>query len=85
MLSQEGLLNIESEGEDGQEEEEFESPLTPSAEEKADIRRARSVNLGGGHVRNFSAGSARLLDLTPRTSVDGKSRGLERRNSEPFL
>lgn len=77
MQSHEGLVNIES-----GDEEESESPVTPSAQETADVRRARSVNLGrGGHVRNFSAGSAKLLDITPRTSVDGKTRSSERRAS----
>jgi hypothetical protein len=43
------------------------------------VQRAKSVNLGRGHVRNFSAGSAKLLDLTPRTSVDAKRRSVEPR------
>lgn len=76
MQSQEGLLNIES-----GDEEESDSPVTPSAHEKADIQRARSVNLGRGHVRNFSAGSAKLLDVTPRTSVDSKARSPQRRST----
>lgn len=77
MRSHEGLLNIESGDEDGSDD----SPITPSAHEKADIQRARSVNLGRGHVRNFSAGSAKLLDVTPRTSVDSKARSPQRRSS----
>lgn len=76
MQSQEGLLNIES-----GDEEESDSPVTPSAHEKADIQRARSVNVGRGHVRNFSAGSAKLLDVTPRSSVDSKARSPRRRSS----
>ena len=77
MQSHKGLLNIES-----GDEEESESPVTPSARETADVRRARSVNISrGGHVRNFSAGSAKLLDLTPRSSVDMKARNSERRAS----
>ncbi|KAK3956691.1 hypothetical protein QBC32DRAFT_110292 [Pseudoneurospora amorphoporcata] len=35
-----------------------------------EIRRATSVNLGKGHVRHISAGSARLLSLSPRNSTD---------------
>ncbi|KAF4126896.1 hypothetical protein GMORB2_0633 [Geosmithia morbida] len=84
IRSQEGLLNIESGDDDGggggdeqydedDDEEDSattESPVTSTAA-PVDIQRARSVNLGkGGHVRNFSAGSAKLLDITPRNSVD---------------
>jgi len=43
--------------------------VSPSSE-IADVHRARSVNLGKGHVRNFSAGSAKLLEIAPRMSVD---------------
>jgi len=81
MQSHEGLLNIES-----GDEAESESPVTPSAHEQADLRRAQSVNLGkGGHARNFSAGSAKLLELTPRTSVDSKTKSNERRRSSGQL
>lgn len=37
-----------------------------------DIQRARSVQLDRKHVRNISAGSARMLDLKPRASRDTK-------------
>ncbi|KAF4980873.1 hypothetical protein FZEAL_3219 [Fusarium zealandicum] len=74
MKSHEGLLELESE-----DEESESSPISPSSE-AADLHRARSVNLGKGHVRNFSAGSAKLLDITPRASVDA-SRSSERRRS----
>jgi hypothetical protein len=43
------------------------------------VQRATSINLGKGHVRNFSAGSAKLLDITPRASVDAKRRSLSPR------
>jgi hypothetical protein len=36
------------------------------------VRRAMSVDLGKAHARHISAGSARLLDLKPRNSVDAK-------------
>jgi len=36
------------------------------------VHRATSVDLGKGHVRRISAGSARLLDVKPRASVDTK-------------
>jgi hypothetical protein len=75
MKSHEGLLEIESEDEDRQA-----SPVSPSSQEDADVQRAKSVNLGKGHVRNFSAGSAKLLDITPRPSVDAR-RSSERRRS----
>ncbi|KAF4461905.1 hypothetical protein FALBO_11291 [Fusarium albosuccineum] len=75
MKSHEGLLEIESEDEDSQS-----SPVSPSSQEAADVQRARSVNLSRGHVRNFSAGSAKLLDITPRASVDA-GRTSERRRS----
>lgn len=75
MKSHEGLFEIESEDEDSQA-----SPISPSSQEDADVHRAKSVNLGKGHVRNFSAGSAKLLDITPRPSVDAR-RSSERRRS----
>jgi len=75
MKSHEGLLEMESEDEDSQA-----SPISPSSQEDADIQRAKSVSLGKGHVRNFSAGSAKLLDITPRPSVDAR-RSSERRRS----
>lgn len=74
MKSVKGLLDIESENEDSES-----SPISPSSE-VADVQRARSVNLGKGHVRNFSAGSAKLLDITPRGSVEDR-RSSERRRS----
>lgn len=45
------------------------SPIEP--------QRARSVNLGKGHVRNFSAGSAKLLELSPRTSGEHRRSTIE--------
>lgn len=46
--------------------------LSETAEDakEDEIRRATSVNLGKGHVRHISAGSARLLSLSPRNSTD---------------
>ncbi|KAI1736802.1 hypothetical protein F4680DRAFT_250397 [Xylaria scruposa] len=41
-------------------------------------RRATSVNLGKGHFRNFSAGSAKLLEVSPRTSTDHRRSAMER-------
>ncbi|KAH8681080.1 hypothetical protein BX600DRAFT_429054 [Xylariales sp. PMI_506] len=71
MQSREGLLlqsfdddekefRIEKDSDDGA---SFgDSPARP--------QRATSVNLGKTHGRNFSAGSAKLLEITPRPSVD---------------
>lgn len=78
MKSREGLLNSFGEEDD----ESDDGNLTGGNEhrevdESSDVRRATSINLSSGHVRNFSAGSAKLLDLTPRTSVDGKRRSVE--------
>lgn len=41
-------------------------------DEEAGVQRATSVNLGKGHARHISAGSAKLLDISPRDSVDAK-------------
>ncbi|KAI5463489.1 hypothetical protein BGZ63DRAFT_353097 [Mariannaea sp. PMI_226] len=65
MRSQEGLLDIDSENDS----DSPTSPVSPSSD-IADVQRARSVHLGKGHVRNFSAGSAKLLDISPRLSAD---------------
>lgn len=81
MQSHEGLVNIESEDEDNTGES---SPVDSSAQEKAELQRARSVNLSRHHVRNFSAGSAKLLDITPRSSVDSKARSPANRHSSHF-
>lgn len=81
MRSRQGMLNA-VEAEDGQS-----SPESPASrvEEKADLGRARSVDLASrGHARNFSAGSAKLLDIHPRNSVDAKSGFKDRRASEPL-
>lgn len=86
MQSQEGLLNISSGDEDSDSPTSPASPISPSspAAEEVDLRRARSVNLSRGHARNFSAGSAKLLDLTPRASVESRRASSGRRHSVPF-
>ncbi|CAM1511721.1 Fc.00g092340.m01.CDS01 [Cosmosporella sp. VM-42] len=81
MKSHEGLLDIESEIEEDGES----SPVSPSPSEMVDVQRARSVNLGRGHVRNFSAGSAKLLDITPRASVDDRRKSSSRRGSNAVI
>lgn len=43
-----------------------------SKSDEPTLARATSVNLGKGHVRHLSAGSARLLDVKPRASGESK-------------
>jgi hypothetical protein len=83
MRSRQGMLNAV----DGYGDEQS-SPDSPASrvDEKADLGRARSVDLASrGHARNFSAGSAKLLEIHPRNSVDGKTAYKGRRASEPFI
>ncbi|KAG9378352.1 hypothetical protein A1F94_011468 [Pyrenophora tritici-repentis] len=48
---------------------ESESPTSPTSDtDPGMLQRAKSVDLGKGHVRHLSAGSARLLDIQKRTS-----------------
>lgn len=80
MKSREGLLNIF--GEQGEEnpaghEEVGESTDGGSpVDEGAGIQRATSINLGKGKARHMSAGSVRLLSISPRSSVDAKRASL---------
>ena len=72
--SREGLLNEFTAGEGSQDT----SPIGDSPDGQADspdtpsIQRATSVDIGKGHARHISAGSARLLNLPARLSVDMK-------------
>ena len=50
----------------------FNKTVTDENEPSEGVHRATSVDLGKGHVRHISAGSARLLELKPRASVDAK-------------
>lgn len=81
IRSREGLLNIDS-----GDEEDFDapispiSPITPSMDEKVDLERATSVRVDRHHARNFSAGSAKLLEIHPRESTDNKRRSQEPSN-----
>lgn len=74
--SREGLLDDFQAAEDSVESspsgdsplgQPFDDQITPP-----EIYRARSVDLGKGHARHMSAGSARLLDLPPRSSGELK-------------
>lgn len=74
--SREGLLNDfedESVGPTPEETPEGETQgYLLNAPETPWIRKATSVELGKGHVRHISAGSAKLLDLPGRGSTDLK-------------
>ncbi|KAL9124740.1 MAG: hypothetical protein Q9217_005959 [Psora testacea] len=75
--SREGLLNDFRSGEeeaveDPQSQESSPSENSPSSPEAPFIQRATSVDLGKGHAKHISAGSARLLDLPPRNSSEVK-------------
>ena len=80
--SKEGLLNDFQNAEDsGESSPSGDSPMTgdsPGSPEnvyssiRSSIQRATSVDLGKGHARHISAGSARLLNLPPRSSTDNK-------------
>ena len=80
--SKEGLLNDFQNAEDsGESSPSGDSPMTgdsPVSPEnvyssiRSSIQRATSVDLGKGHARHISAGSARLLNLPPRSSTDNK-------------
>ncbi|KAH8808959.1 hypothetical protein F5884DRAFT_677574 [Xylogone sp. PMI_703] len=67
--SREGILNDLGEGQVGEiaDIEQPESPVDSELDE-APVRRATSIDLGKGHARHISAGSAKLLDLKPRAS-----------------
>lgn len=71
MRSREGLLQSFNDEEDerdlerySEDEDEGHSPVQP--------QRATSVNLDKGHARNFSAGSAKLLEISPRASGENR-------------
>jgi len=77
--SREGLLKTA----DDDSEADLDSPTSPvstdTKDEEAGLQRATSVNLGQRHARHISAGSAKLLELSPRSSVDNKRRSFEPR------
>lgn len=86
--SREGLLDDFQAAEDSVESspsgdspigQPFEDQITPP-----EIYRARSVDLGKGHARHMSAGSARLLDLPPRSSGDLKRFSTASGERSPF-
>ncbi|OTB13920.1 hypothetical protein K445DRAFT_24068 [Daldinia sp. EC12] len=76
MRSREGFLqSFEDDDEKDLEkysddEEEGSSPVQP--------QRATSISLDRGHVRNFSAGSAKLLEISPRASGENRQSFVDR-------
>ncbi|KAI1640260.1 hypothetical protein F4809DRAFT_476464 [Biscogniauxia mediterranea] len=80
MRSREGILqsfddekefgDVKEFGRESEAEDDEQSPVEP--------QRATSVKLGKGHVRNFSAGSAKLLEISPRASTEHKINTIER-------
>ncbi|KAI8962300.1 hypothetical protein F5Y11DRAFT_195250 [Daldinia sp. FL1419] len=69
MRSREGCLQSfddddEKDFEKYSDDEEGQSPVKP--------QRATSINLDKGHARNFSAGSAKLLEISPRASNENR-------------
>ena len=69
--SREGLLNDFQNAEESEESSPAgDSPV--SHEHFPTIQRATSVDVGKGHARHISAGSARLLNLPPRSSGELK-------------
>lgn len=72
--SREGLLNDFQAAEYSAEEDSpIGQPFEPTlARGNSFIHRATSIDLGKGHVRHISAGSAKLLNLAPRNSGEMK-------------
>ena len=71
VKSREGLLNDFQAEESAGSSPSGDSPDSPDAP-YPQIERATSVDIGKGHARHISAGSARLLNLPPRSSQELK-------------
>ena len=69
--SREGLLNEFQAEESAGSSPSGDSPVSPDTV-YPQIERATSVDVGKGHARHISAGSARLLNLPPRSSQELK-------------
>ncbi|KAJ9644492.1 hypothetical protein H2199_003455 [Coniosporium tulheliwenetii] len=102
VKSREGLLNFYREGgantadspgasstDESSPERESPSEEGPSPTQRAFVERARSVDLGKGHIRAVSAGSAKLLDIPARSGSGAEKRssfpGQNSRHSTPML
>lgn len=71
IKSREGLLNDFQAEESAGSSPSGDSPVSPDLP-YPQIQRATSVDIGKGHARHISAGSARLLNLPPRSSQEIK-------------
>jgi len=75
VKSREGLLK--SFGEEGEATlEQVDAEDNSDGSDDVGLQRATSIDYGKAHARRISAGSARLLSITPRSSVDAKHTGL---------
>ncbi|KAI1131311.1 hypothetical protein F5Y10DRAFT_73567 [Nemania abortiva] len=76
MRSREGVLHSFDDDKEydnineSEDDEDRQSPVEP--------QRATSVKLNRGHFRNFSAGSAKLFEVSPRQSGDHRRSAIER-------
>ncbi|KAK5661158.1 hypothetical protein OQA88_11049 [Cercophora sp. LCS_1] len=78
-FGEEGEIDVESPKDDASDEGEDES----EGEDSQGLQRATSINLGKEHARHISAGSARLLSISPRSSVDTKRLSLSPSQEKP--
>ncbi|ETS83578.1 hypothetical protein PFICI_05454 [Pestalotiopsis fici W106-1] len=72
MRSREGLLlhSFEDDEKEYESEKGSEEVSSFGAESPVNLQSATSVKVAKGHGRNYSAGSAKLLDISPRVSSD---------------
>ena len=72
--SREGLLNEFDDESMSEAQGETPTDMSPTKgfEDEPDVHRATSIDLGKGHARRISAGSARLLDVKSRASGEVK-------------
>lgn len=94
--SREGLLNdfqaVENDENISPQSTSPQSPSPPpkngiasyelSAPDSPFVQRATSIDFGKGHVRHISAGSAKLLDLPPRSAGGGDGKRLSQASGE---
>lgn len=71
IKSREGLLNDFQAEESAESSPSGDSPVSPDID-YTQIQRATSVDIGKGHARHISAGSAKLLNLPSRSSQELK-------------
>ncbi|KAI1143130.1 hypothetical protein F5Y05DRAFT_143543 [Hypoxylon sp. FL0543] len=77
MRSREGLLQSFDDEEDDRDLEKY-SDDEEEGHSPVQAQRATSIHLDKGHVRNFSAGSAKLLEISPRASGENRRSAVER-------